>query len=170
MRKSWEDYERKIEGGPRSAFGVVLRAILLIAALVAVIGVVGIPLGWFSEAAQVTREEFGPRALLEKYEWFKDAAAQLEKKQADITVYDGRMKAMNETYKDLARQKWPREDREQYNVWSSEVAGVKASYNTLAAEYNAQMAMFNWRFANVGDLPRGAEQPLPREFKPYIVQ
>ena len=108
--------------------------------------------------------------MLEKYEWFKDAAAQLDKKQADITVYNGRITEMNTTYKDLARQNWPREDREQYNIWSSEVAGVKASYNTLAAEYNAQMAKFNWRFANAGDLPKGADKPLPREFKPYIAQ
>jgi len=105
--------------------------------------------------------------MLEKYEWFKSAAAQAEKKQADISVYDGRLSSMNETYKDLPRHKWPREDREQYNVWSSEVAGVKSSYNGLAAEYNAQMAKFNWRFANAGELPQGAAQPLPREFKPY---
>ena len=77
---------------------------------------------------------------------------------------------MNETYKDLLRNQWPREDREQYNVWSSEVAGVKASYNSLAAEYNSQMAKFNWRFANVGELPQDAEKPLLREFKPYTTQ
>jgi hypothetical protein len=77
---------------------------------------------------------------------------------------------MDKTYAKLERQKWPREDREQYNVWSSEVAGVKASYNSLAAEYNAAMAKFNWRFANAGDLPKGADKPLPREFKTYVNQ
>jgi len=29
------------------------------------------------------------------------------------------------------------------------------------------MAKFNWAFANVGELPKGADRPLPREFKPY---
>ena len=54
------------------------------------------------------------------------------------------------------------------SLWRSEVAGVKASYNGLAAEYNAQMAKFNWQFCNVGDLPKGADVALPREFKPYV--
>src|SRR3989344_4416174 len=167
MSQKWVDYERAAEHGPMA---IAVKVILAVAVLTALIGGVGYLFGWFGEAAKVAQEEFGPRAMLEKYEWFKDAAAQLEKKQADITVYAGRMTAMNETYKDLARQKWPREDREQWNVWSSEVAGVKASYNSLAADYNAQMAKFNWRFANVGEPPKGAEQPLPREFKPYTTQ
>ena len=134
------------------------------------VSAVGYGLGWFSEAAKVTQEQFGPRAPLAKYEWFKDASAQLDKKQADITVYESRMKGMDATYKSVERIKWPREDREQYNIWSSEVAGVKASYNALAADYNAQMAKFNYAFANVGQLPKGAETPLPREYKPYVTQ
>lgn len=140
----------------------------LMFACVAIMGLsMGVGCRWFSEAEDVAYDEFGPRQMLRKYEWFKDAAAQLEKKLADIAVYEKRMKEMKETYKDLPRHKWPREDREQYNVWSSELAGVKASYNGLAAEYNAQMAKFNWRFANKGTLPKGADMPLPREFKPY---
>ena len=167
MGQKWQDYEKAAGRGPMA---IAVKVILAVFALGILVSVIGYGLGWFGEAAKVTQEEFGPRAMLKKYEWFKDAAAQLEKKQADIMVYDGRMTAMNETYKDLARQKWPREDREQFNVWSSEVAGVKASYNTLAAEYNAQMAKFNWRFANVGELPKGADKPLPREFKSYTTQ
>lgn len=164
---SWESYERSAEKGPMA---IAVKVILSVVVLSALIGVIGYSFGWIGETAKVAQEEFGPKAMLEKYEWFKDAAAQLEKKQADITVYAGRMTAMNETYKDLARQKWPREDREQFNVWASEVAGVRAGYNLLAAEYNAQMAKFNWRFANVGELPKGAESPLPREFKAYEIQ
>ena len=167
MGQKWQDYKRAAERGPMA---IAVKVILSIFVFGVLISVIGYGLGWFGETARVTQEEFGPRAMLEKYEWFKDAAAQLEKKQADIAVYDGRMTAMNGTYKDLVRQKWPREDREQHNVWSSEVAGVKASYNSLAAEYNSQMAKFNWRFANVGELPKGADTPLPREFKPYTTQ
>ena len=167
MRQKWQDYEAAAKRGPMT---IAVKVILAVFVLSFLVGGIGYVAGWFGEAAQVAQEEFGPRAALEKYEWFKDAAAQLEKKQADIAVYEGRQKAMNETYQDLARQKWPREDREQYNVWSSEVAGVKASYNALAADYNAQMAKFNWRFANVGELPKGADTPLPREFKPYTAR
>ena len=122
---------------------------------------------WFRESKQVAQKELGPKELLRKYEWFKNASSQLDKKQADIKVYQKRKTSMETGYTDLPRHKWPREDREQYNLWESEVAGIKASYNTLAAEYNAQMSKMNWRFTNVGELPKGAETPLPREFKPY---
>ena len=122
---------------------------------------------WFRESKQVAQEELGPKELLRKYEWFKNASSQLDKKQADIKVYQKRITTMSKDYVDLPRNKWPREDREQYNLWQSEVAGIKASYNTLAAEYNSQMSKINWRFTNVGELPKGAETPLPREFKPY---
>lgn len=145
--------------------GIVLSISLLIGLFILMAGIY--VFGWFGEAAQVAREEFGPRAALQKYEWFKDASAQLDKKQADIKVYQSRVTAMDEMYKDTSRKEWPREDRSQYNIWLSEVAGVKASYNGLAAEYNAQMKKFNWRFANAGDLPEGATEPLPREYKPY---
>ncbi len=124
MKQTWQDYESTAKRGPMAFAVKVMLALFVLGIFVSVIGY---GLGWFSEAARVAQEEFGPRAALEKYEWFKNAAAQLEKKQADITVYEGRQKAMDETYQDLARQKWPREDREQYNIWASEVAGVKAS-------------------------------------------
>lgn len=75
---------------------------------------------------------------------------------------------MTTTYAGVPRTDWPRADLEQYNLWSSEFAGVIASYNGLAAEYNAQMSKANWAFTNVGDLPDGASEPLPREFATYL--
>ncbi|MEK7183126.1 MAG: hypothetical protein AAB776_00660 [Patescibacteria group bacterium] len=147
---------------------LALKVVVLMFVLTAVIGGGAYVFGWFGQTANVAKEEFGPRAALEKYEWFKDAAAQLEKKQADVTVYQGRLDQMAADYAGKTRDDWPREDRQQYNTWASEVAGVKASYNQLAAEYNANMAKVNWQFAEVGDLPPGAETPLPREFKPYM--
>ena len=166
MGQGWKDYENAAEKGPLSfaiklVFGCLLLSVL--------IGMIGYGLGWFGEAAQVTQQQFGATAVLKKYEWFKDAAAQLDKKRADVVVYESRLKGMDSSYLNVPRQKWARDDREQYNVWSSEVAGVKASYNSLAAEYNSAMAKMNWRFANAGDVPKGAD-PLPREFVPYITE
>ena len=145
-------------------------------AVVGVLAVIGIlmllvlPMRICGEAVDVGMEEAGPRALLKKYQWFKDASAQLDKKQADIKVYEARFKSMEEGYKGQRRSEWAREDREQYNLWTSELAGIKASYNGLAAEYNSAMAKINWAFCNQGDLPKGADQPLPREYKPYVTQ
>ncbi len=145
-------------------------------AVIGIIAVFGIllllvlPMRLCSEAVDVAIDEAGPKALLKKYQWFKDASAQLDKKQADVRVYEARFKSMEEGYKGQRRSEWAREDREQYNLWTSEVAGIKASYNGLAAEYNSAMAKINWSFCNAGDLPKGADQPLPREYKPYMTQ
>jgi hypothetical protein len=146
------------------------KVILITLLVIAGIGATGYVFGWFGETAQVTQEQFGPKALLKKYEWFKDAAAQLDAKRANIEVLEGRLTTMKETYGDTPRKDWPRADLEQFNVWSSEVSGAKAGYNLLAAEYNSQMAKANWRFANAGDLPAGAADPLPRAFKPYVTK
>jgi hypothetical protein len=159
---NWEDYEKS--SGPVALAFKVFAALFIVGMP---LGIVGHVLGWFGEAATVVREEFGPREALRKYEWFKDAAAQLEKKQADMKVYDGRLKSLGDAYPGKSRGEWAREDREQWSIWQSEAAGVRASFNTLAAEYNAQMAKFNWRFAEGGRLPDGSSSPLPREFKSY---
>ncbi len=164
MKQTWESYEAAADKGP---VGCAIKGIIGIAIISAVIGIISYSFGWFSEGAKVIKEEFGPREALRKYEWFKDVAAQLDKKQADMQVYSSRLKSQDDAYVGTPRKDWPRDEREQRSVWEAEVSGVKASYNGLAAEYNAQMAKFNWRFAEAGSLPRGADVPLPREYKPY---
>ena len=151
----------------RETAALVVKGFLGVLAVIVLLAAAGYTLGWFQEAAQVTREEFGPRALLQKYEWFKDASAQLDRKRVDIGVYEARLEALEAAYDGAQRRDWDRVDKQQDNLWQAELAGVISSYNGLAAEYNAEMSKFNWRFANVGELPRGATQALPREYRPY---
>ncbi len=127
-------------------------------------------LKWCTNAADTVYKETSPDALLKKYEWFKNASAEADKKLADIEVYKSRQKSMEESYTGVPRKDWSTVDKEQYNLWQQEVAGVIASYNSLAAEYNSQMSKINWAFTNVGDLPKGATTPLPRELKPYLTK
>jgi len=163
--KDWDSVEKAVEKGPLQGG---LKIILVIAVLIACVWGIGTVFGVFGEATQVAKEQFGPRAMLQKYEWFKDCSAQLDNKIASIGVYQQRIDGMNSDYEGVARKDWPRTDREQMSQWRSEVAGVKASYNQLSAEYNAQMSKFNWAFANAGSLPEGATKTLPREYKPYL--
>lgn len=165
MSHRWRDYDRAAEHGPVS---FLIKSVFGIFIVLCVIGALGFVGGWFTEAASVVREEFGPRAALKKYEWFKDSAAVLEAKRADIDVYSQRITDLEEAYEGAPRREWDRSDKEDWSLWRTEVAGIKASYNSLAAEYNAAMAKINWRFAERGKLPPGATNPLPREFKPYI--
>ena len=163
MSQRWEDYESAIEYGPWRAFWKILPFAL--GSLLVLWGIASV-FGWFAEGAAVAREEFGPREALRKYEWFKDAAAQLDKKQADISIYEAQVAGYATDYGE-DRKLWPRDVRTEAGQRQAELLGVRASYNTLAAEYNAQMAKFNYRFANRGMLPEGAKEPLPREFRTY---
>lgn len=112
-------------------------------------------------------EQFGVDASLAKYEEFKDMSAKLDAKLATIESAEKRVASLEEQYKGVARKDWARSDLEQSNIWRAEVSGMRASYNDLASEYNSRMAKFNFAYANVGDLPKGADKPLPREYKPY---
>jgi hypothetical protein len=145
---------------------MVLLAGLMLAAIVSVSGC-----AWLSNSAQTAYQETAPSTLLEKYTWFKEASASLDNKKATIEVFEAKIVALNNSYAGMNRTEWRREDLEQYNQWISEQIGVKASYNTLAAQYNARMVEINWAFCNQGDMPKGLEgQPaLPREYRSYIV-
>lgn len=145
----------------RKSFG----AAFMVMAFAISLGVLGCR--WGCEAREVAHEELGPRALLQKYEWFKNTAAELDAKRADIRVLEGTLSQMISDYAGISKRDWPWDEREAYNQRSTELAGLKMSYNGLASEYNSQMAKINWRFANAGGLPEGATDPLPREFAPY---
>ena len=162
---SWKKYEDAAEKGPWKAF-VTIGGLLLV--IVVILMVVGRGLSCVGEGMQVAQEEFGPRALLKKYELFKDMSASLDKLKADIGVYETRVAAMEKDYEGTPRKDWDRTDMEQMSLWRQEVAGVKAQFNGVAAEYNAAMSKFNYAFCNVGSLPEGATEPLPREYKTYI--
>lgn len=124
------------------------------------------PVQYASKVAQVVVEEIDPRVLLQKYMWFKDARAALDAKIATINVYSLRETNLKKLYGNNAIN-WPRDVRTEWALQASEVAGVIASYNLLAADYNAQMAKINWRFTNRGMLPQGATETFPREYAPY---
>lgn len=146
------------------AFGVIcLVTVGLIALLVA-----SVVFGWMGRAVEVAEQELAPRELLRKYTWFKNAAAVCDERKAGIDLYEKRVKDFEGQYKGVERKDWPRDDREQYGQMKAELLGMKAAYNSIASDYNAQMSKENWRFCNVGDLPKGADRPLPREFKPYV--
>lgn len=115
-------------------------------------------LGCF-DAVETAHREFKPSTLLKKYEWFKDVAAAIDKKRADIALYQSEIEDFKPEDK---------EDKAYIQQRKSELLGIIGSHNQLCAEYNAAMVKFNYAFTNVGSLPEGAETPLPREYKPYI--
>jgi len=129
--KDWKSYEDAADKGPMQLAVKIIASLFLLGILV---GVVGYATSWFGEAAQVAKEEFGLREALKKYEWFKDASAELDKKQADIKVYSSKLTSLAEAYKDISRREWPRTDMEQMSIWQAEVAGVKAQIDAINSD------------------------------------
>jgi hypothetical protein len=117
---------------------------------------------------QLANNELGPSALLKKYETFKDLSAKIDARAADIEVVTAQIKNLEKQYEGEKRKEWNRTDSEQLFVWQQELSGLKMSFNQMAARYNAMMVKENYRFTNQGDLPQGADKPLPREYKPYV--
>src|SRR5271166_5444599 len=60
-----------------------------------VLGAAGRALSMCGEASDVAQSEMGARALLQKYQWLKEAHAQLDKKQADVRVYTASLNAIS---------------------------------------------------------------------------
>lgn len=109
------------------------------------------------DAKETAYNEFKVSTLLKKYEYFKDLSAAIDKKRADIEVYQTEISSYNKD-----------DDKFYIEQRKSELLGIIAMHNQLCAEYNSAMSKFNYRFTNVGDLPEGAVEPLQREYKPYI--
>ena len=69
---------------------------------------------WLGKAAAVAEQQVDPALLLKRYEWFKNVAAECDKKMADISVYKNRLKSMEKSYEGTPRKDWDRTDKEQF--------------------------------------------------------
>jgi len=130
------------------------KILIWILGLFILFSITGYVFSWFGEASTVAKEEFGAKASLKKYEWFKNAAETIQEKKQTIKIYESNISAMENDYKNVPRNKWSRLDKQQYNQWKMEIAGLKASYNKVVKEYNAQSSKFNWRLYNTSNLPK----------------
>lgn len=112
------------------------------------------------DATNTIHKEFSASALLKKYEYFKDLSAAIDSKRADLNAYKASLQEYKITDKD---------SRFYYEQSKAEAMGILMMYNQLVSEYNAGMSKFNYAFCNVGTLPASNLEPLPREFKPYLL-
>ena len=133
---------------------------LWIVGFIIVFSTISYELGWFSEAVTVAKQEFGATAALKKYEWFKTVSSTLDEKKNTIQVYESNIDQMKIDYADTPRPKWEDVDKLQYNQWVTEVSGLKANYNDIVKDYNAQSSKFNWSAFNTTELPKKYDQYL----------
>jgi hypothetical protein len=113
----------------------------------------------FSDGTKTVKNEFKPSQLLKKYEYFKDLSGGIDKKDAEIQMYQAEIESMTITDKD---------DKFYFQQRKSELLGIISIRNQMCSEYNIAMSKFNYAFCNKGTLPQTNLEPLPREYKPYI--
>lgn len=114
---------------------------------------------WYArDASNTTFEQTKVSTLLKRYEWFKDSASAIQKKRADIELYESELASGIPVEKD---------EREYYIQRRTELLGIVSAHNQIVAEYNSAMAKFNYNFTNSGDLPQSNLEPLPRDFQSY---
>lgn len=157
-KNGWEKAADRIEQGPWSAFRVVLVWIVV---PTLILGLIGIPLGWFNQASQVAQEEFGPRAALEKYSWFIDQANRIEKMDQDLKIFEGRVSGVDKQFDAYGKDKskWPPHIQMQYNQAAGQgrddLAALASQRNNLVRDYNAASEKFNWKmFQTRPDKPK----------------
>lgn len=144
--------EKQIENFEKKPVKTLMIWLLILVLLGGVGTIASTGIGFFTGAAKTAQKEFSAEAMLKKYEWFKDAAAEIRKKRADVTMYQTKIDRMTQI------GKLDRTDREKLMIWEQELIGVRASLNSLVAEYNSQSSKFNWSaFDTTSNVPTNFE-------------
>jgi hypothetical protein len=156
---------------PWTIWKVFTRVALPLIAVVALGGIVTRALGWWGEAADVAQTEFGPKAMLKKYEWFVDQASRIDKMDADVALYTKRVVGVADQYVSTFgadKTAWSPAVQMQYNSERTQarddLMAIVSQRNNLVREYNAQSEKFNWSGFNTKadrPKPRYEESPAP---------
>ncbi len=164
MSNNWNKLDPENHKGPIAWFFQILIVCVIVSLMS---GTAAYFLGWIGEGAHVAQKQFGPQATLDKYIWWKQAAAGLKAKQENILSMRKGLGDLRAQYKGKERKDWARTDLESESLKQTELQAAIGSYNDLAGQYNAAMAEFNMAFANRGTLPSGAQDVLPDGFALY---
>ena len=146
---------------------IVIGVIAAITVLVVVLTTCNFAGGMVNNGLQTIQQQYSPSALLAKYESFKDEYSQCESLLADANQSITQANTLSVMYSGVPRNQWSQQDSSQWAVYQNAAQGALAQYNNLASDYNANMSKFNYAFCNVGTLPAGATEPLPRQALPY---
>lgn len=128
----------------------MIKPILYFAGIFLFIALLAYGFGWLGEAGEVARDEFGPKAMLEKYEWFINQASAIEKMDQDIELFEKRVTGVDANYESYGedKSKWAPHIQTTYNrerqQARDDLTAVVSQRNNLVRDYNAQSEKFNW--------------------------
>lgn len=120
------------------------------------------------EAAEVAREEAGPRAMRDKYRWFKQQHERISKARQDITTFEKSVDGVKAKYEVYGEPKdWAPSISHQYNTEleraTVDLKAIVSNHDNMVRDYNAASADFMWeKFDTEGDLPRNHNRYAPK--------
>lgn len=159
LRNDWE-HDKPMGRGMWKVGCSVLALVFVVTVVLAFftvgLGFIGLGTSTVNRAIEEAGSQF------DRYQQFKDLAAAIDALGADVDLYQARLAAIEE----VPRSEQDRFDKQEGAQVRAELIGVRTKYNSMAAQYNAAMAKINYRYANIGMMPEGAD-PLPREFRTY---
>jgi len=144
-----------------------LRAILIFSLVILILAVWKTGMMGSPNTSTVQQEEISATDLLATYRWCKETSVQLRDQQITIDSLNSQLTKMRDDHDNAPYIEWASEDQIQYATWQYERARVVDEYNSLAVEYNTQIAEVNFDFADANTLPPGISEPLPRFFRFY---
>ena len=121
-----------------SIYSIIWKIFLVLA----FIGVLSFGYSMLSSTAKVANKEFGAEAALKKYEWFKDASNEIERKLKDIQVYENKIEKLCSNDKS-----------NNCMIMQEQLFGLTSNYNGLVADYNSASSKFNWNLFNTENIP-----------------
>lgn len=145
---SLEQEVENFENNPRKWFR---KYILWIVGLVLLVGTIFYFVSWGTEAAEVAKDTYGPKAAKFEYEWFK---TQYEDYQAIQEKITDQQKSLDDFRADLGpRKEWDRTDKIEYDRLNSIKVGLEQQKADIAAKYNAKSKMSTRNVFKSNDLP-----------------
>jgi len=157
-------YRKEFDEDMKSAKWYFWRIFWSVLGIGIVISIIGYGLGWFGEAAQVAKDELGPKRAAEKYTWFLQQAKYVKEADANIRIYRQKDTVITKQYERdygtnhktwdmLASQNYQKDVRTNRDQLSAAIA----ARNNLVADYNAASANFLWApFKSKSDCPDSA--------------
>ncbi|MEK7551978.1 MAG: hypothetical protein AAB534_01030 [Patescibacteria group bacterium] len=118
----------------------------------------------FSQLTFETSSKLGPRAMIERCQWFEDTAAEIYKKQRDILIYESFLKSMRDSFGDNPQTQWA---INQLSSWSHEMEAIKKEQDVLASVFNAEMTDANWKLVSEIEGQKAKVKAIPRQFTVY---
>lgn len=144
----WDSYDRQMNRGPISAIAVNWRIAIFVLILV---GVTTCGVTVVTKPFQVVGNNLDSDNVQYNYEWFKSQHESIKALDVQITQTDAQLKRF---MKDAGpRNKWHREDREEYSRLDAILLGLKNERASQAAQYNARSRMVNRAIFKGTDTP-----------------